>query len=87
MELFAVHKVDHDHEGNEWLKLKGVYDTHEKCHDYINGKRTNPNYITLIHKRTVEETEDALDIVYKLNFRYPVKCDYIIEQIMCNENY
>jgi hypothetical protein len=95
--MFVVFKVDQDHEGNEWLVLKNIYDCIESCHLYINRKRISDelnikynkfNYMTLYHKREIEEKVDAVNKVYQHNFKgYNVKCDYIIEEIILNQDY
>lgn len=86
MSIFAVSYVSYDHEGNEWLVLKGIYDCVDLCHDYIKSKRTNNN-ITLFHKREPNSKRDAHIEVYNHNFQEHPKYDYVIEEIKINQHY
>lgn len=85
MSVFTVSYVDYDHDGNEWLVLKGIYDSIDLCYSYIDSKRNNDN-ITLFYRRELNG-KDARDIVYNHNFRQTPKCDYIIEEINLNQAY
>jgi hypothetical protein len=95
--MFVVLKVDHDHEGNEWLSLKNIYDNVESCHLYINKKRASDeinikynhfNFVTLYHKREIDEKVNVVNKVYHHNFNgYNIKCDYVIEEINMNQDY
>lgn len=84
MNLFVVYFVRYDHDGNEWLVLKSIYDNIEKCYDYIKNNRKYENKITLIHQYDEKKPDGACDAAYNQNFNNVEQCDYVIEQRLIN---
>ena len=85
MSLFVLSKVYKD-QNKTHLKLINIYDDVDLCHLYVNYKRTT-SHITLFHKRMIEEKEDIIDQIDYHNHHCNQKCDYVIEEIILNQNY
>ena len=80
MSLFVLYKV---YKNN--LRLEGVYDDIDLCYLYVNHKRTT-NHITLFHKRMIDQ-DDIKDVINHHNQYSNQQCDYVIEEIVLNQNY
>lgn len=61
MNLFAVHYIEYDTDGHEWLIFKGIYDINQ-CHDYIDNYKNIKNIKTISHQYRKQKTKNINDI-------------------------